>query len=147
MHLLHTHCDIGWSRDTNKFGCCVIMSLASSAWAKFILTLSIPGSLLFVSPLTARADLSMNAFGTCRSEDGVHIGSKSYFYYENLGRDNPGRWIEGGSYVTSTEKINKQSYGGPPGYLTTTAYRLKRNDGVWVEKLYLPLKVANLVCN
>lgn len=103
-------------------------------------------STLLISPMTAKANPHINAFGTCFSEDGVYIDKNSFSYREPGGRGIPDKWIEGGSYVTTIASINKSDYGGKPGVMKTTAYRLKLNDGSWVGKLYLPLKMANVVC-
>jgi len=86
-----------------------------------------------------------NIFGTCASEDVGKIENGGWYWYE-MGRGGRG-WVYGGSYVTSNERINKSDYGKGSGYIKTTAYRLKRNDGTWVNKLYLPLTSMESVCN
>lgn len=92
----------------------------------------------------ATASSGANIFGRCESEDVGRIANGSWYWFE-MGRGARG-WVHGGSYVTSIETINKSDYGRQSGYLRTTAYRLKRSDGTWVEKLYLPLSAASQIC-
>ncbi len=110
-----------------------------------ILVISVFISFFTATPSQAAAeDMDHNIFGTCQSEDVGKIENSSWYWFE-MGRDGRG-WVYGGSYVTSNERINKSDYGKGSGYLKTTAYRLKRNDGTWVNKLYLPLTSYDSVC-
>ena len=103
-------------------------------------------SMLMILPIDAKANPHINAFGTCFSEDGIYINNNSFSFREAGYRGVPDKWIKGGTYVTTRASINKSDYGGKTGVVKTTAYRLKLNDGTWVGKLYLPLKMANVVC-
>mgnify|MGYP007063709900 CR=1 FL=1 len=89
-----------------------------------------------------------NIFGTCASEDVGKIENGGWYWYEmgNAREEGSGGWVYGGSYVTSNERINKSDYGKGSGYIKTTAYRLKKNDGTWVNKLYLPMTSSDSVC-
>ena len=110
---------------------------------------------VFISFFTAtpsQADLlGGNVFTTCGrfyAEDVGRIENGGWYWYDmgNAREEGSGGWVYGGSYVTSNERINKSDYGKGSGYLKTTAYRLKRNDGTWLKKLVFPLTSYDSVC-
>jgi len=110
----------------------------------FFAAAAVIGSSLFVAN-PAHSKFSINAFGTCRSEDGVYVNNGNWYFYENLGRM-PGRVVKGGTYTITQERILNSDYGSKKGYTFANAYRLRRNDGVLVKKLYLPIDLASSVC-
>ena len=85
-------------------------------------------------------------FGTCFSDDVLWIKNNGWYWYDSDVRVRGGKLVYGGSYITSNERINKSDYGKSSGYIKTTAYRLKRSDGTWVNKLYLPVTSVDSVC-
>ena len=110
-----------------------------------ILLISVFASLFSaINSQVVASENGIRIFGTCASEDVGKIENGGWYWYE-MGRGGRG-WVYGGSYITSNERINKSDYGKGSGYIKTTAYRLKRNDGTWVNKLYLPLTSMESVC-
>ncbi len=81
---------------------------------------------------------------------GIKIANGSWYRYET-GYHVPRGWVYGGSYVTSTRRINKSDYGAQGrGYLTVTGKKLKNTDGTWVEHLAVPYNqgyTADALCN
>ena len=94
---------------------------------------------------TSRKDIAI--FGTCNSGDLGKIENGAWYWHDMGHAYLPGKgWVYGGSYVTSNERINKSDYGKGIGYLMTTTYRLKRTNGTWVNKIYLPMTIVDSVC-
>ena len=104
----------------------------------------IGSSIIAANPV--KSQFNVNAFGRCRSEDGVYVNNGVFYDEENLGINGGTKVFKGGTYTVTYEKILNSDYGGKVGYTNTNAYRLRRNDGVLVNKLYLPINVASSVC-
>jgi len=129
------------------------------------LMLGISLSLLAATPSHAPAEEEVieipreapTLFSRCASEEVVNLYKKGWYWYESMGvcrgatchtkewRDGNG-WRYGGSYVKSTERINKSDYGHGSGYIKITGYRLKGKDGTWINKLFIPLTSRDSVC-
>ncbi len=115
---------------------------------QFILLVGVCLSLFTATPAptqAAAADSGATHFGNCFGEDGARIANGSWYWYE-MGRSSRG-WVYGGSYVTSTRRINKSDYDSQGrGYLTVTGKKLKNTDGTWANNFYLPLNLSDTVC-
>ena len=109
-----------------------------------VITLSM--CLFFLAGSPSRASGRATHFGTCFSEDGARIANGNWYWFE-MGRAPYGGWRYGGSYVTSTRRIDKSDYNSNgKGYLTVTGKKLKNTDGTWVEGFYLPITMLDAIC-
>ena len=115
---------------------------------QFILLVGVCLSLFTATPAPTQADaasMGVTHFAYCASHGGVKIANGSWYRFE-MGRT--GGWVYGGSYVTSTRRINKSDHDSQGrGYLTIKGKKLKNTDGTWVDNFYLPLNQYDTVCN
>ena len=110
-------------------------------------------ALMVVSCLMTSPSHAFNAthFARCFSEDTIRIEGKYWYYEENYGRppSPPAREVRGGTYAIENGTIRSGEYYGRRNRLVRVKgiVRLKNNDGSIVERIYIPLRYSDAVCD